>query len=167
VEKTLQVLNDMERAGVIGRYAVGGAVGAIFYMEPVLTYDLGIFVHLSADAGALASLSPIYDYLRARGYESKDEGIVIEGVAVQFLPVFNSLIEEAMSEARDITYGQTPSRVMRAEHLAAIMFQTGRPKDKERLASFMAQAELDREYLRGILERHGLAERWRSLRGTD
>jgi len=33
VEKTLQVLNDMERAGVIGRYAVGGAVGAIFYME--------------------------------------------------------------------------------------------------------------------------------------
>ena len=37
MEKALAVLNEMERAGGIGQYAIGGAVAAIFYMEPVLT----------------------------------------------------------------------------------------------------------------------------------
>jgi hypothetical protein len=40
MEATLKVLNELEREGVISRYAIGGAVGAIFYMEPFLTYDL-------------------------------------------------------------------------------------------------------------------------------
>ncbi len=42
MEATLRVLNELERNGVISRYAIGGAVGAIFYMEPFLTYDLDI-----------------------------------------------------------------------------------------------------------------------------
>jgi len=36
MEKTLQVLNDLERAGVVRHYAIGGAMGATFYIEPVL-----------------------------------------------------------------------------------------------------------------------------------
>ena len=65
METTLQVLNGMERAGVIRRYAIEGAVGAIFYMEPVLTYDLDIFVELPTAGSGLLSLSQVYDYLRA------------------------------------------------------------------------------------------------------
>ena len=42
MEATLRVLNELERNGVISRYAIGGAVGAIFYTEPFLTYDLDI-----------------------------------------------------------------------------------------------------------------------------
>jgi hypothetical protein len=34
MEATLRVLNELEAEGVISRYAIGGAVGAIFYMEP-------------------------------------------------------------------------------------------------------------------------------------
>ncbi|MBI5528480.1 MAG: hypothetical protein HY897_19280 [Deltaproteobacteria bacterium] len=167
MEKVLSVLNEMERAGVIGRYAIGGAVGAIFYMEPVLTYDLDIFVNLAADPGALVSLTPLYEHLRAGGYEPKDEGVAIEGVTVQFLPAFNSLTEEAVAQAREITYGKTPSRVMTPEHLAAIMLQTGRPKDRERLVSFMAEAKLDRDFFEDVLARHGLTEKWKSWRGME
>jgi len=74
---------------VIRRYAIGGAVGAIFYMEPVLTYDLDIFVELPTAGGGLLSLSQVYDYLRAQGYAEERECFNIEGVPVQFLPAFN------------------------------------------------------------------------------
>lgn len=33
LRKTLAVVNEMQAAGVIGRYAIGGAVGATFYLE--------------------------------------------------------------------------------------------------------------------------------------
>jgi len=44
VKATLQVINEMRAAGVIGRYAIGGAVGATFYLEPAATLDIDIFV---------------------------------------------------------------------------------------------------------------------------
>lgn len=46
MEKTLRVLNALEREGIVRCYAIGGAVAAIFYMEPFLTYDLDVFVWL-------------------------------------------------------------------------------------------------------------------------
>src|SRR5512139_2258433 len=51
MDKTLQVLNGLERDGVILRYAIGGAMAATFYAEPVLTFDLDIFVLLPRTAG--------------------------------------------------------------------------------------------------------------------
>ena len=36
MEKTLQILNALEHDGVLGRYAIGGAMGATFYVEPLL-----------------------------------------------------------------------------------------------------------------------------------
>jgi len=39
MEKTLQVLKSLESAGVLNRYAIGGAMGATFYTEPVLTFE--------------------------------------------------------------------------------------------------------------------------------
>ncbi len=165
MEKTLQVLNEMERLGLIVRYAIGGAVGAIFYMEPILTYDLDVFVRLPSGGSHLTILAPLYDYLRAHGYRAERECITIEGVPVQFLPDYNALVEEALSEAKDTTYEDTPTRVFRAEHLAAIMLQTGRPKDRERLASFVDEGELDRDYLKDILDRYDLATRWKEWVG--
>jgi hypothetical protein len=38
--KTLTVINEMRAARVIGRYAIGDAVGATFYLEPVPTMDV-------------------------------------------------------------------------------------------------------------------------------
>jgi hypothetical protein len=63
------VLNEMETAGVIGRYAIGGAVGAIFYAEPMQRKDLNVFVvPPTASGSSLLSLTAIYDYLLPRGY---------------------------------------------------------------------------------------------------
>jgi len=46
MERTLKVLNELERSGIIETYAIGGGIAAIFYIEPVLTYHLDVFVRL-------------------------------------------------------------------------------------------------------------------------
>ncbi len=160
MEKTLQVLNLLEHDGVVRRYAIGGAMGATFYVEPVLTFDLAIFVILPQTAHGLLTLGPLYEALRARGYTEEGECVNIEGVPVQFLPAYNELLVEALAEARETLYEQTPTRVLRAEHLAAIAVQTGRDKDRQRLRLLREQAPLDNDYLTSVLARHGLEARW-------
>jgi hypothetical protein len=161
MEKTLQVLNDLVRAGVLSRYAIGGAMGATFYVEPVLTFDLDIFVLLPQTVSGLLTLEPLYEALRARGYTEEGECLSIEGVPVQFLPAHNDLFVEALNESREVLYEHTPTRVVRAEHLAAIALQTGRDKDRERVRLLREQAELDRDYLGKLLARHNLEGRWK------
>ena len=78
MKATLEVINQMQADGVIGKYAIGGAVGATFYLEPAATVDVDIFATLPVAASAvLVSLAPIYEYLRAKGCAEKDEHIVI------------------------------------------------------------------------------------------
>jgi hypothetical protein len=43
MEKALRVINEMTGRGVIKAYAIGGGIAATYYIEPVLTFDLGIF----------------------------------------------------------------------------------------------------------------------------
>ena len=161
MKRTLEVLNELEREGVFTRYAIGGAMAATFYTEPVLTFDLDVFVLLQSSATGLVSLAPIYDALRTRGYKEEQECILIEGVPVQFLPAYNALIEEALAQAREIDYEGVPARVVRAEHLIAICLQTGRAKDRARVAMLREQAHLDHELLADILNRHQLEETWK------
>ena len=161
MERTLQVLNGLERDGILNRYAIGGAMGATFYVEPLLTFDLDIFVVLPQTAGGLLTLAPLYEALRRAGYVEEGECVNIEGVPVQFLPAYNALLVEALEEAQETRYEATPTRVLRAEHLLAIALQTGRPKDRERVRLLREQAPLDLDYLAGLLVRHGLEEKWR------
>lgn len=86
MKRTIGVLNELERAGVFSRCAIGGAMGAIFYTEPFLTFDVDVFVVLPQQVGDLVNLTGIYDELRRRGYAEAQECIVMEGVPVQFLP---------------------------------------------------------------------------------
>jgi hypothetical protein len=162
VKRTIEVLNELEQEGVFSRYAIGGAMGAIFYTEPFLTFDLDIFVVLPTGGGGLLTLAPIYNALRARGYiEQANECVVIEGVPVQFLPAYNSLVEEALNHAQDTTYENVPTRVLRSEHLVAIALQTGRSKDRERVRILREQTSLDMDLLADILKRHQLEEKWK------
>ena len=123
MEKTLRVLNRMVKDGVIEQYAIGGAVAAIFYVEPINTNDLDVFFHVKDSSAGLDILAPLYEYLSELGYRGHQETIDIEGWPVQFLPVFNPLLEEAVAQARNITFQRTKTRVMQAEHLVAIMLQ--------------------------------------------
>lgn len=161
MKRTLQVLNELERDGVIERYAIGGAMGATFYVEPLLTFDLDVFVILRQSASGLLSLAPLYEALRARGYVEEGECVLIEGVPVQFLPAYNALLEEALREARQTLYEEVSTKVVRAEHLIAICLQTGRDKDRERVRIFREQAEIDMGYLTGVLQRHALEGKWK------
>ena len=165
MRRTLKVLNELEQKGHLSRYAIGGAMGATFYVEPLLTFDLDVFVVLPQTVGGLLSLAPLYEALRARGYSEEGECVLIEGVPVQFLPAYNALLEEALAEARETTYEDTPARVLRAEHLVAICLQTGRDKDRERARILHAQAKLDMNYLRGVITRHQLEARWNEWKG--
>ena len=165
MQGTLQVLNELERVGVLGRYAIGGAMGATFYVEPLLTFDLDVFVVLPRAGGGLLSLAPLYEALRARGYAEEGECVVIEGVPVQFLPAYNALLEEALAQARETAYDETLTRVLRAEHLVAVCLQTGRDKDRERVRILCAQAKLDMDYLAGVLARHQLEAKWNEWKG--
>jgi hypothetical protein len=161
MKRTLQILNDLERDQAFSRYAIGEAMVATFYVEPLLTFDLDVFVLLLKSSGGLIFLAPIYEALRARGYSEEGECALIEGVPVQFLPAYNSLVEEALTEANETSYEGIDTRVVRPEHLVAICLQTGRDKDRERVRILREQANLDLPRLAAVLARHHLDERWK------
>ncbi len=164
LEKTLEIINKMEAEGRIGRYAIGGAMAAIFYVEPFTTYDLDIFF-AAGSSGGVVTLTPVYEYLTAAGYEAEGEAVNIEGWPVQFPPTYNPLVAEAVEQAVEIKFKGTPTRVFSAEHLVAVMLQTGREKDYARAAKFLEEGVVDVERLTGILSRHGLTEKWRGFSG--
>ncbi len=68
---TLKLLNRMVKAGVIRQYAIGGAVAAIYYLEPFATADLYIFVQIDTSESELLILAPIYEYLRKQGFNPR------------------------------------------------------------------------------------------------
>ena len=164
MEQTIQVINRMKEDGVIENYAIGGAIAAMFYIDPFATEDLDIFFAIRDAEGVIDFLSPIYEYLTKRGYQVEGVMINIEGWPVQFLPLYNPLVEEAVEQANETEYHQTPVRVIRAEHLVAIMLDTGRPKDYARITSFLETGNVDTESLMDILSRYDLEKKWRDNR---
>ena len=164
MEKTIAVINRLEQEGLIGRYAIAGAVAATRYIEPMQTYDLDILVMLPGSPSQLVSLEPIYSYLAQLGYEPQKECVVIDDWPVQFLPVYDELTTEALAEATQTQFGSTPTRVLSAEYLAAIMLKTGRPKDHARLIQFLDPGILKGPIFEKIVTRHKLTEKWKSFR---
>ena len=160
IERTLSVINQMVADGVIRDYALGGAIAAIYYVEPFETQDIDVFVQVKESGSDLMGLSTIYDYLLQRGCEAKAEHIYIEGFPVQFLPAYNQLTEEALTKAQTVQLGSLTTRVIRPEHLVAIMLKTGRTKDYLRINMFLQASAVDRELLNDVLQRHGLSEKW-------
>jgi hypothetical protein len=161
MKETLKLINRMVKAGVIEDYAIGGAIAAIYYLEPFDTADLDIFVQVETSGSDLMILAPIYEYLTQRGCEAKGEFVYIEGLPVQFLPVFNSLTEEAVEKAQTIKYARVTTRVMRPEHLVAIMLDTGRLKDYLRISMFLGQGAVNLRSLNAVLKRHELTKKWK------
>lgn len=161
IREVIQALNQMQSDGVVGRCAIGGAVGATFYLEPFATLDVDIFVTMRPEPGRLLlSLDPIFDYLKARGCAIEGEYVIIGGWPVQFLPPTGPLVEEALADSVEMSVEGSTVRVFTAEHLASIALQTGRAKDKSRLLQFVESGTMDSDVFRNILNRHGLEEKW-------
>lgn len=154
----------MEADGIVDRYAIGGAVGATFYLEPVATLDVDIFISFQAQPGSPPiSPEPVFKYLTGRGAQIEGEYLIITDWPVRFLPPTGPLVEEALEEAVEVDVEEIRTRVFIAEHLAAIALQTGRPKDKARLLQFIESGALSPERFENILERHALAGNWRKF----
>lgn len=165
MKATLEIINQMRADGVIGKYAIGGAVGATFYLEPSATLDIDVFVSSPKMRGSsLIMLSPIYDYLKARGHKTQGEYIVIGTWPVQFLPAGDALGEEALAQAVGTEVEGVRTWVMTAEHLVALALQTGRAKDHYRILQFLESGALDANKLDAILTRYGLLEKWEQFR---
>lgn len=118
IKEAITTINRMQADGIINQYAIGGAVGATFYLEPAATLDVDVFITFTPQ--------PIFDYLLANGGAMQGEYIVVAGWPVQFLPAGTPLVEEALNESVEHDVEGTPARVFTAEHLAAIALQTGR-----------------------------------------
>lgn len=153
----------MKGEGIIRDYALGGAVAALFYIEPIETHDLDVFISLPETTRPLISLDDVYRYLSGKGYVAEEDHVVVEGVPVQFLVASTTLVEEAMSKASLRNYGDEKVRIMEPEHLVAIMVELNRPKDRIRVTLFLDQAPLSMDRLTEILERHSLKKKWRRI----
>ena len=164
MKKVFQLLNTMVHDGEVQNYAIGGAIAAVFYVEPFSTQDIDVFVMMKTEPTGLVTTIPGWDYLKKRGYtEIRGEAIVVEGWPVQFIPVSNALEKEAYLNATALDFEGEPVRVVLAEHLVAIMLQAGRLKDLARVQMFLSQDAVDQEILRDIITRHNLDKQWASF----
>ena len=110
-------------------------LGSFQAHDPVPTDDLDVFCHLPSQPG-LISLSPIYEYLKALGYQPAEgthaDSISIEGIPVQFL-VGNALVDEAIENAIEIDLMGERTRIFDLEYVIAIALDVGRAKDLARI----------------------------------
>jgi hypothetical protein len=150
----LRASNGLVAAKLIEDWALGGALAAIYYVEPFTTYDADIFF-IPADKGLTAGIPAIYAHLQAQGWKVECEHLMVRGFPVQFLAA-SGLTEEAVREAERIEFEGVPAKVFRAEHIIAIAAAVGRQKDKARIEQLLQQATLDKTKLESILQRHKL-----------
>jgi predicted nucleotidyltransferase len=161
MKKTIEVLNQLQKKGLIKDYAIGGGIATIFYVEPFFTYDLDVFIIPSGMPREqnLILLSPIYGYLEAKGYKWKGEHIIIEGVPVQFIPA-DELEKEAVTRAKAVEYEGVKTRVMAPEYLVAVLLRAGRKKDMEKIEKLLEQTKIDKRKLGAILRKYGLTRKF-------
>src|SRR5215470_4555433 len=150
----LHAANELVSVGLIKDYALGGALAAIYYTEPVTTYDADI-IFLASDKTLSAGIPAIYSHLQSKGWRVEREHLVIKGFPVQFLAA-SGLTEEAVREARTIEFEGVPAKVFRPEYIIAIAASVGRHKDLARIEQLMSQAKIDKALLDDILRRYSL-----------
>jgi hypothetical protein len=164
MEETLRVVNQMQADGIIGKYAIGGAIGASFYLEPTSSLDIDIFISFEKMGGnPLAPLVPIYDYFKAAGGEIKGEHIFLKGWLIQFLPAEDALNKEALAAAVETEVRGVKTWVMTAEHLIANALKLGGKKYEARVERFVQIGNYDQNKLDDILGRYNLIAKWKEI----
>lgn len=154
-----RAINALQAEGVVQSYAVGGGMAALFYAETTRTYDVDVFSVLEQH-GLLVDLSGIYNWARERGFEARDEYLVMHGVPVQILVAREGLATEAVETANVLDYDGVPVRVMKPEYLVALYVQTGGAKRVARALDLFAEETLDRATLQTLLQRFDLLDKW-------
>ena len=160
--KAIKVINQLRDEGIISRYAIGGAVGAVFYIEPTQTQDIDVFLLESTPGSLIVSTEPITERLKQLGYSRwSEDKLVVEGWPVQFLPAAKLIEREAITQATEKLIAEgVAALIPPAEYLMAIAIDLGRPKDVVRLYQFHTEQAYDPEKLRVLLMKHSITEKW-------
>ena len=160
MKKTLIAINSLLNSGILNKYAIAGGMAQFYYIEPSVTYDLDLIVNIDSEENALTPLSQIYAWAEKNNYLTDNEHIMIEGIPVQFLPEYNPLVSEALANSRNISLFEVDTYILEPEYLMAIMLQTGRPSDHERLIRFFSEADPDLRKFKTIINKFGLEKKY-------
>ena len=150
----LRAANELISAGLIEDYALGGALAAIYYVEPFTTYDADIFF-IPMDQDLSAGIPPIYSHLQSKGWRVEREHLLVNDFPVQFLAA-SGLTEEAVRKAKPIQYEGVPARIFRPEYIIAIAASVGRHKDLARIEQLQRHAKIDKPLLDDVVQRYKL-----------
>jgi predicted nucleotidyltransferase len=164
--KALAVIERLMGEALIAKYAIGGAFGALFYLEPTETSDIDIFIHLDPPKGSfLISIDPFIDRLEDLGYTDWiEDKIVVEGCPIQFVPVAKPIEIEGLERAeRKPLTDEIQPFVFSPEYLMAIALDLSRSKDKVRLEQFHRTGAYNPTALADVLKRHNLEEKWQRI----
>src|SRR5437868_13701592 len=94
LKEVFTAANDLKEEGVIESWALGGALAAIYYVEPFTTYDADVFF-IPKDESLSGGIPEIYRLLQSRGWSIEGEHLLVQSFPVQFLPGAG-LTEEAV-----------------------------------------------------------------------
>lgn len=165
MKNTIEVINRLKKEGLIKDYAIGGAIGVLRWVEPFFTRDLDIFIIPQKEVRdrELFLLSPIYEYLKNKGYDKwVGQWLIIEGIPVEFIPA-EGLAREAVENAIETEFEGVLTRVMLPEYLITLLLEVLRDKDKIKIQMLLEQAEVNKEKLKEILHRYALIDKFKSF----
>ncbi len=163
MKNTLKVINELKEKGLIKDYAIGDAIAALRWTELFFTRDLDIFVIPQKEVGEeqLLLFSPIYEYLRNKGYDKwVGQWLIIEDVPVEFIPT-EGLAKEALENATEIEFEGVPTKVITPEYLIPLFLNASRQKDKIKIQILLEQTEIDMKKLEEILDNYNLLEKFK------
>jgi len=162
--RVVQVFNQLKRLHLIKDYAIGGGVASLFYIEPMFTQDIDIFIILPYSPSKILDLSHIYDYIKNKGFKWVNDHIKIDGHLVQIL-VGRELESEAVINAEIKEIDTTKCRVMSPEYLVAIFVKLGRSRDIYRAIELTRKSNLEK--LHNVLVKHDLLTKFKRLTGKQ
>lgn len=164
VTRVLQIANEMEAMGIIGKYAIAGSIAVIYYSEPIETHDFDIFYIHNTPPGQLVLLSPLYDFFRMKGLQASGYTVQIGGIPVQIVPAIDALDTEAIEQSIEIEIYQVKTRIVSLEHLIAMKLSAGRPKDFAHLTLLLDHVQPSQGVFQSILKRFTLTDKWEDYR---
>ena len=164
MKKTLQKINNLVDLGIIEKYALAGGMAQFYYIEPSITYDLDLIIQIPGEETIMDPRAQINEWAKNNNYSLVKEHIIIEGIPVQFLLAYNDLVKEALRNSYEIRLFDETTYILGPEYLMAILLQTGRSTDRERLAKFLNETEYDKEKFYKILDKFNLLDSFNKLK---
>lgn len=147
-EKVINRLNRLKKIGVIKDYAIGGAHAVAYYLEPIKTIDLDIFISVNSSRDFFNFRS----YIKNSGFKLKGSHVIIDDIPVHFLPgSLHPLINEAVKKGKRIRVNHIPTKVLTIEYLIALLLMAFRLKDRMVIHDLLELADIEK--LKKIVER--------------